>query len=68
MNNTKKLVVGLGIAGGALLAAWLFTGSRKKKTREFFAEKTRNLKVSLKDSLGSLKKENEPIDDDIHYV
>jgi FtsZ-interacting cell division protein ZipA len=48
MNTTKKIAIGIGVASGALLAAWLLTGSRKEKTKEFFAKKTSDLKNSLK--------------------
>lgn len=39
MSTTKKIAIGLGIASGALLAAWLLTGNRKQKTREFLAKR-----------------------------
>ena len=65
MNTTKKIAIGLGIAGGAILATWLFTGDRKKKTKDFIAKKTQDLKGTLKDTL---KKDTQPVDDDIHYV
>jgi len=62
MNTTRKVVISLGIAGGAILAAWLLTGNRKQKTREFVVKKTQNLK-------GVLKKEQKVFDDsDAHYV
>ncbi|HTJ47867.1 MAG TPA: hypothetical protein VL443_00325 [Cyclobacteriaceae bacterium] len=48
MNTTKKIAIGIGVASGALLAAWLLTGSRKEKTKEFFSKKTSDLKNSLK--------------------
>ncbi len=38
MNTTRKIAIGLSIAGGALLAAWLLTGDRKKKTKEFITK------------------------------
>ena len=38
MSTTRKIVIGLGIAGGAALATWLLTGTRKKKTKEFIAK------------------------------
>jgi len=63
MSNTKKIAIGLGIAGGALLAAWLLTGDRRKKTREFIVKKANDLKQTLK------KDDKEAFDDsDIHYV
>jgi hypothetical protein len=63
MSNTKKIAIGLGIAGGALLAAWLLTGDRKKKTRDFIVKKANDLKQSIK------KEDKGTFDDsDIHYV
>ena len=44
MSTTSKIVIGIGIASGALLAAWLLTGSRKEKTKEFISRKTNGLK------------------------
>jgi hypothetical protein len=61
MSTTRKIAIGLGIAGGALLAAWLLTGDRKKKTKDFLVKKAQDLKQTLKKS--------EPVDDsDVHYV
>jgi hypothetical protein len=60
--NAKKVAIGLGIAGGALLAAWLLTGDRKKKTKEFVVRKTQDLKQSM-------KKDIETFDDsEVHYL
>jgi len=61
MNTTRKIAIGLGVAGGALLAAWLLTGDRKKKTKEFVAKKASDIKKAL-----SKTKDTE--DQDIHYV
>ena len=63
MSNTKKIAIGLGIAGGALLAAWLLTGDRRKKTKDFIVKKANDLKQTTR------KDANQPFDDsDIHYV
>ncbi len=63
MSNTKKIAIGLGIAGGALLAAWLLTGDRRKKTKDFIVKKANDLKQSIK------KEDKGTLDDsDIHYV
>lgn len=60
--NAKKVAIGLGIAGGALLAAWLLTGDRKKKTKEFVVRRTQDLKQAM-------KKEVENFDDsEVHYL
>lgn len=60
--TTKKLAIGLGIASGALLAAWLLTGDRKKKTTDFIAKKAEDLKRALRKSQESFN------DSDAHYV
>lgn len=61
MSTTRKIAIGLGLAGGALLAAWLLTGDRKKKTRAFISKGARNLKQTL-------KKDDSIEDSDVHYV
>lgn len=60
--NAKKVAIGLGIAGGALLAAWLLTGDRKKKTKEFVAKKTQNLRNALKQEVRTFD------DSEAHYL
>lgn len=62
MSTTRKVAIGIGIAGGALLAAWLLTGDRKKKTKEFVAKKANDLKRAFK------KQEGKPEDSDANYV
>jgi hypothetical protein len=62
MTTTKKIMIGLGVAGGALLAAWLLTGDRGKKTKEFVAKKAEDLKQTLK------KEKVETEDSEAHYV
>ena len=62
MSTTRKIAIGLGVASGALLAAWLLTGDRKKKTKEFIAKKADTIKKTF-------KKDSESFDDsDVHYV
>jgi len=55
MKTTSKVAIGLGVAGGALLAAWLLTGDRKDKTKQFVAKKA----VDLKQAFKKVKKELE---------
>ena len=63
MSTTRKIAIGLGVASGALLAAWLLTGDRKKKTKEFIAKKADTIKKSFnKTDSGSFD------DSDVHYV
>jgi hypothetical protein len=63
MSTTKKIAIGLGLAGGALLATWLLTGSRKKKTKDFVVKNTQSLRNVL-----TKKKEKTFDDSDAHYV
>lgn len=48
MSTGGKLVLTVGIASSALLAAWLLTGGRRVKTREFVVKQAVNLKDVLK--------------------
>jgi hypothetical protein len=62
MGTTRKFAIGLGLAGGALLAAYLLTGDRKKKTKDFLVKKAYGIKETLK------TKEQALDDTEIHYV
>jgi hypothetical protein len=62
MSTTSKIAIGLGVASGALLAAWLLTGDRKKKTKDFLVRKADTIKKSFKTDSGSFD------DSDVHYV
>ena len=61
MNTTRKIAIGLGLAGGALLAAWLLTGDRKKKTKDFIVRKTKGIKDTL-------QKAKKAVEEDMDYV
>jgi hypothetical protein len=63
MSTTRKIAVGLGIASGALLAAWLLTGNRKKKTKEYISKKADGLKNAIKN-----EKKRSFDDSDAHYI
>ena len=52
MTSTRTIVIGLGLAGGALLAAWLLTGERKKKTKDFVVKRALNIKEAIKKDRG----------------
>jgi hypothetical protein len=62
MTTSGKLAIGLGLAGGALLAAWLLTGTRKVKTKEFVVKNAQTIKKAIK------KTEKAFDDSDVHYV
>ncbi len=56
-------MIGLGVAGGALLAAWLLTGDRGQKTKEFVSKKADDLKQAIN------KKSKQTVDEsEVHYV
>ncbi len=61
MSTTRKIAIGLGVAGGALLAAWLLTGDRKKKTKDFVAKRANDLKKVFGTG-------NDSEDQDVNYV
>ncbi|MCE7863258.1 MAG: hypothetical protein DYG99_06925 [Bacteroidetes bacterium CHB5] len=63
MTTAKKLMIGLGVAGGALLAAWLLTGDRGKKTKEFVSKKAEDLRQAFNE-----KTKGAFDDSDTHYV
>jgi hypothetical protein len=48
MSTSGKIVVSVGIASSALLAAWLLTGNRKEKTKEFISKKAESFKSPAK--------------------
>lgn len=48
MSTTGKIMIGVGLASGALLAAWLLTGNRKHKTKAFVAKGARKISQTLK--------------------
>lgn len=43
MRTTSKIAIGIGLAGSALLAAYLLTGDRKKKTQNFISKTRKKL-------------------------
>jgi hypothetical protein len=64
MSTTGKIVLGVGIASGALLAAWLLTGTRKEKTVKVIAKGTERIKQTLK----AEPRKRVFDDSEIHYV
>ena len=63
MGKTSKFTIGVGVASGVLLAAWLLTGTRKEKTKKFITKGKETLTRTL-------LREKPPVQDDsdIHYV
>jgi len=64
MTTSKKIMIGLSVAGGALLAAWLLTGERKQKTRQFVTKKAQDLRQAIKKE----KKSSAQEERDMNYV
>lgn len=64
MSTTSKLAIGVGVASGALLAAWLLTGTRKEKTKKFITKGTARLKKTLKTD----KKEHVFDESEAYYI
>ena len=60
MTTTRKVVIGLGLAGGALLAAWLLTGDRKRKTKDFVVRRAQDIKQAI-------QKDKENLEDPERY-
>jgi hypothetical protein len=50
MSSTSKFIVigGVSVASGALLAAWLLTGTRKEKTKKLISKGTATIAKSFK--------------------
>jgi hypothetical protein len=64
MNTTSKIAIGVSLASGALLAAWLLTGTRKEKTKKLLVKGTARLKKTLR-----TENQSKVFDDsDIYYV
>lgn len=64
MNTTSKIAIGVGLASGALLAAWLLTGTRKEKTKKLLVKGTARLQKTLK-----TENQSKVFDDsEVHYV
>ncbi len=59
MKTSKKIIIGLGLAGGTLLAAWLLTGDRKLKTKEFVSKKASDIKQALRKEKAGSEEESE---------
>ncbi len=48
MSKSSTFAIGIGLASGALLAAWLLTGNRKEKTKKFISAGTASIRRSMK--------------------
>lgn len=48
MNTTGKIAIGFSLASSLFLTAWLLTGERKVKTKDFVSKKVESLRGVLK--------------------
>lgn len=48
MNTTGKIAIGVSLASSFLLTAWLLTGERKVKTKDFVSKKVESLRGAIK--------------------
>ena len=48
MNTTGKIAIGFSLASSLILTAWLLTGERKVKTKDFVSKKAESLRMVLK--------------------
>jgi hypothetical protein len=48
MNTTGKIAIGVSLASSIMLTAWLLTGDRKVKAKDFVYKKTEGLREALK--------------------
>ena len=48
MNTTGKIAIGMSLVSSFLVTAWLLTGDRKVKTKDFVSKKTESIKSVLK--------------------
>jgi hypothetical protein len=48
MNTTGKIAIGFSLASSLILTAWLLTGERKVKTKDFVSKKVESLRLVLK--------------------
>jgi len=48
MNTTGKVAIGFSLASSLILTAWLLTGERKVKTKDFVSKKVESLRDVLK--------------------
>jgi len=63
MSTTRIFVVAMSLASSAILTAWLLTGSRREKAKEFVAKKTESIKSTLRN-----ERFRGPDDQDFYYI
>jgi hypothetical protein len=67
MSKNSKLAIGVSMVSGALLAAWLLTGTRKEKTKKLISKgKSTITKTFMAEKQESRKSVAD--DSEVHYV
>jgi hypothetical protein len=67
MSKTSKLAIGVSVVSGALLAAWLLTGTRKEKTKKLISKGKSTITKTFKAEKQESRK-NVADDSEVHYV
>jgi hypothetical protein len=62
MAQIRNIALGLSLASGALLTAWLLTGDRKQRTRAYIVKKSETIRKALKTP------RQEFDDSEVHYI
>jgi hypothetical protein len=63
MRTASKIAIGIGLAGSALLAAYFFTGNRKKKTQNFITKTGKKLREAFE-----TKEKQSELSHDVDYI
>jgi len=63
MNSVKKVVLGLGIASGAFLAAYLLTGDQGQRAKNYIVRRARTSKDTT-----NIEARRKFDDSEVHYV
>ncbi len=63
MSTTRIIVIAISLASSAVLTAWLLTGGRKEKAKEFVAKKAESFKSTFKN-----EKFRGPDDQEFYYI
>ncbi len=68
MSKTSKLAIGVSLVSGALLAAWLLTGTRKEKTKKLISKGKSTISRTFKTDKKESSKRTTFDDSEAHYV
>lgn len=68
MSKSNKLAIGVSLVSGALLAAWLLTGTRKEKTKKLISKGKSTISRTFKMEKKQSSKSSLFDDSEAHYV